>query len=177
MRLRFAVPLALFAAVAVALAVGLTLRPAEIPSALIGKDVPQFALEPVPGYGPGLSTEDLKGQVSIVNVFASWCIPCRAEHPLWMELARSEDAIAIFGINYKDPTENAVAWLDEYGNPYARTGADLKGRVSIDWGVYGVPETFIVDSDGVIRAKVIGPVDRYTLDNVILPKVRELLSQ
>jgi cytochrome c biogenesis protein CcmG/thiol:disulfide interchange protein DsbE len=175
-RARYVVPLTLFAALAVVLAVGLTLRPAEIPSALIGKAAPEFALEPVPGYGPGLGTENLKGQISIVNVFSSWCIPCRAEHPLWMEMAQSEDVVGIYGINYKDPTENAVGWLDEYGNPYARTGADLQGRTSIDWGVYGVPETFIVDADGVIRTKIIGPIDRYILDNIVLPKVRELMS-
>ena len=172
MRPALAVPLVVFAMVALALGVGLNLKPREIPSALIDKPVPTFALEAVQDFGPGFASDDLKGQVTIVNVFASWCVPCRAEHGLWLDVAKS--GVPIFGINYKDTPDNAAAWLTALGNPYARTGADLQGRVGIDWGVYGVPETFVIDRNGVIRLKIIGPVDRTILDTQVLPKVREL---
>ena len=172
MRPAVVVPLAVFAVIAVALGIGLQLKPQEIPSALIGRPVPQFALDPVQGTEKGLSSADLKGHVSIVNVFASWCVPCRVEHPLWVDVAKS--GVPLFGINYKDTPANAAAWLAALGNPYARTGADLNGRVGIDFGVYGVPETFVIDADGIIRLKFIGPVDRAALDTQILPKVREL---
>lgn len=176
MRARFLVPLALFGAVAIGLAVGLTLQPQNIPSALIGRPVPEFALEPITNYGPGFATADLIGQVSIVNVFASWCIPCRVEHPLWIEVAESGE-VSLFGLNYKDLPENASEWLAEYGNPYQRTGADLSGRAGMDWGVYGVPETFVVDAEGIVRFKHVGPIDRYVLENDILSIVRELQAQ
>lgn len=161
--------------VAIALAVGLGLKPQEIPSALVGKQVPVFALESVTGFGPGLSSADLAGEVSVVNVFASWCVPCRVEHALWIEVAAT--GVPIHGLNYKDTPANASAWLATLGNPYQRTGADLNGRVGIDWGVYGVPETFVVDADGRIRLKFIGPIDRFVLDTQILPKVRELRAR
>lgn len=176
MRARYLAPLVLFAAVAIGLAVGLFLEPRNIPSALIGRPAPEFALEPVKDYGPGLATADLLGQVSIVNVFASWCLPCKVEHPLWVEVAEGGE-VSLFGLNYKDLPENASEWLTTFGNPYHRTGADLNGRVGVDWGVYGVPETFIVDGEGVVRFKHIGPIDRYVLENDILPKVRELQAQ
>lgn len=176
MRPGVVVPLAVFAVIAVALGIGLQLKPSEIPSALIGKPVPEFALPAVQGTDKGLSSADLKGQVSIVNVFASWCVPCRVEHPLWEEVAAT-GGVPIYGINYKDKPENAAAWLAALGNPYARTGADLQGRVGIDFGVYGVPETFVVDANGIIQLKFIGPVDRNALETQILPKVRELQAK
>jgi len=169
-------PLAIFAVIAVFLGVGLTLNPREIPSPLIGKPVPEFRLEPVKGRTLGLATGDLSGEVSVVNVFASWCAACRDEHPLWMQL-RSEGGVALHGLNYKDRPEDAARWLDELGDPYTRTGADLNGRVGIDWGVYGVPETFVVDKHGVIRHKVIGAVTRKTLDEKVLPLVRKLQAE
>ncbi len=172
MRPALVVPVAIFAVVAVALAIGLGLKPREIPSALIGQDVPVFNLEPVEGFGPGLSNEDLKGQVTIVNVFASWCVPCRAEHALWVDVAKT--GVPIVGLNYKDTPSNASVWLTQLGNPYQRTGADRTGRVGIDFGVYGVPETFVVDHNGKIQMKFIGPVDRNALDTQILPKVKAL---
>jgi cytochrome c biogenesis protein CcmG/thiol:disulfide interchange protein DsbE len=175
MRPALAVPLVVFIVVAVALAVGLGLKPREIPSALIGKPVPTFNLEPVQNFGPGFSSDDLKGQVAIVNVFASWCVPCRVEHGLWAEVAKQ--GIPIYGLNYKDTPGNASAWLAQLGNPYTRTGADRQGRVGIDWGVYGVPETFVVDEHGMIQLKFIGPVDRASLETKILPKVRELQAK
>ena len=166
-------PPVLFAIVAFALFIGLTLKPSEIPSALIGAPAPDFALPAVDGTGPGLSNADLAGHVSIVNVFASWCLPCRSEHPLWMEIAE-QGTVVLHGINYKDTGANATQWLEILGNPYESIGADLDGRVGVDWGVYGVPETFVVDAEGRIQLKFIGPVDRYSLENEILPKVREL---
>jgi len=175
-RLRNFWPLAIFAAIAVLLGVGLTLNPREIPSPLIGKPVPEFRLEPVKGRTLGLASSDLRGEVSIVNVFASWCTACREEHPLWMRV-KSEGSVPLHGLNYKDRPEDAVRWLDELGDPFTRTGADLDGRVGIEWGVYGVPETFVVDKRGMIRHKVIGAVTRKTLDEKLLPLVRKLQAE
>lgn len=169
-----AIPLLVFAAVAVFLAIGLTLNPREVPSPLIGRPVPQFSLPPVLGRTLGLSDQDLKGEVSVVNVFASWCIPCRQEHPLIQRLARE---VPVHGLNYKDRPEDAARWLDELGDPYTRTGADIDGRVSIDWGVYGVPETFIIDRDGRIAYKQIGPIPPQVLEEKILPLIRKLQQQ
>jgi cytochrome c biogenesis protein CcmG/thiol:disulfide interchange protein DsbE len=169
-------PLAIFAVIAVFLGVGLTLNPREIPSPLVGKPVPEFRLEPVKGRTLGLAAGDLRGEVTIVNVFASWCVACRDEHPLWMQL-QSAGSVPLHGLNYKDRPDDAARWLDELGDPYTRTGADLNGRVGIDWGVYGVPETFIVDKHGVIRHKVIGAVTRKTLDEKVLPLVRRLQAE
>jgi len=169
-------PLAIFLIVAVFLGIGLTLNPREIPSPLIGKPVPEFRLAPVKGRKLGLATDDLKGEVSVVNVFASWCTACRDEHPLWMELARSR-ALPIHGLNYKDKPDAAARWLDELGDPYTRTGADLDGRVGIDWGVYGVPETFVIDRQGRIRHKIIGAINRRIVDEKLMPLVRQLRAE
>jgi len=168
--------LAIFAIVGVFLGVGLTLNPREIPSPLIGKPVPQFQLAPVKGRTLGLASGDLRGEVSIVNVFASWCVACRDEHPQWMALARQGGA-PIHGLNYKDKPDDAARWLGELGDPYRRTGADLDGRVGIDWGVYGVPETFVVDRNGVIRDKVIGPITPRIVQERLLPLVRRLQDE
>jgi cytochrome c biogenesis protein CcmG/thiol:disulfide interchange protein DsbE len=170
------VPLALFVVIAVVLGFGLTLNPREVPSPLIGKPVPEFALPPVKGRTLGLSTADLKREVSIVNVFASWCVPCREEHPIFLKLQR-EGFVAIHGINYKDRPEDAARWLDTLGDPYARTGADLDGRASIDWGVYGVPETFVVDRGGRIIYKHIGPVTPDVLEQKLRPMIAKLRAE
>ena len=167
------VPLFLFVALAVLLAIGLTLNPREIPSPLIGKLVPEFSLPPVKGRVLGLSSADLKGEVSLVNVFASWCTACRAEHPLFMEL-KEKGIVPIHGLNYKDRPADAEQWLNELGDPYTRTGADIDGRVAIDWGVYGVPETFVIDRTGRIAHKVIGPLTPQLLQDKVLPLIREL---
>ncbi|MEQ8249588.1 MAG: DsbE family thiol:disulfide interchange protein [Alphaproteobacteria bacterium] len=172
-RARYLAPVAVFLVVAVALGIGLTLRPREIPSVLIGKPVPEFALQPVQGRDLGLSSADLKGQVSLVNVFASWCVPCRVEHPLLMEISR-RNIVSIFGINQRDEPDDAERWLRTFGDPYERTGADLDGRASIEWGVYGVPETFIVDDQGMIAYKHIGQMTAKDLEKTILPLVRQL---
>src|SRR3546814_677145 len=130
------VPVAVFAALALLLGFGLTLKPREIPSVLIGKPAPEFSLPPVQGRTLGLSTKDLYGHVSLVNVFASWCVACREEHPILLDLA-ADGSIPVYGLNYKDAPDDAARWLEEMGDPYARTGADISGRVAIEWGVYG----------------------------------------
>ena len=172
-RLGYILILLAFLALVVVLGIGLTLDPRKVPSPLIGKPVPEFSLPPVKGRTLGLASADLKGEVSLVNVFASWCIACRQEHPLFMQL-KAAGTVAIHGINYKDKPEDAAQWLDELGDPYTRTGADLDGRVSIDWGVYGVPETFVVDRDGRIAYKQIGPITPQALRDTLLPLINRL---
>ena len=169
-------PLALAAMLAVVLAWGLTRDPSTLPSTLIGKAVPEFALPPVKGRTLGLSSTDLKGEVSLVNVFASWCVACREEHPLFMKLA-AQGTVPLHGLNYKDQPDDAAQWLDSLGDPYTRTGADISGRVAIDWGVYGVPETFVIGADGRVAYKHIGPVTEDALAGTILPLVEELRRQ
>ena len=135
----------------------------ELPSALIGKSVPQFDLPALPGLKTngeevlGLKSEDFKGKVTLINIFASWCAPCRAEHPVLMSLSKSPN-LTMFGINYKDIDENALRFLGALGNPYDRVGTDQKGRTAIDWGFYGIPETLLVGPDGIIRYKIVGPI-------------------
>ena len=170
-RLLYLIPVAVFVAVGIGLAVGLTRDPGTLPSALIDRPVPTFHLPALEG-GEGFSSEDLKGQVSLVNVFASWCVPCRVEHPLLMKLA--EDGVVIYGINYKDPADQAQAWLAELGDPFQKIGADRDGRVGIEWGVYGVPETFVVDAEGRIRHKHVGPIQPRDLEQSLLPILAEL---
>jgi cytochrome c biogenesis protein CcmG/thiol:disulfide interchange protein DsbE len=172
----YLMPLAIFALLAVFLGIGLTLDPRLVPSPLVGKPVPEFRLAPVQGRTLGLAAEDLRGEVSVVNVFASWCLACRDEHPLWMELARQR-TLPIHGLNYKDAPDDAQRWLNQLGDPYSRTGADRDGRVAIDWGVYGVPETFVIDKNGVIRNKIIGAITRKSIDEHLLPLVRRLQAE
>lgn len=172
-RLSAFVPLAVVLAIGVFLAIGLTLNPRELPSPLIGKPVPEFSLPPVKGRTQGLSSADLKGEVSLVNVFASWCVACRSEHPLLMALEQ-QGVVPIHGLNYKDRPQDAEKWLGELGDPYTRTGADINGRVGIDWGVYGVPETFVIDRQGRIAYKQIGPVTPEVLEKTILPLIKKL---
>ncbi len=178
----FLVPLSVFLVMAVYFALGLTKDPKILPSALIDQAVPEFSLPPIEdgksgpggGYGKGLSTADLKGNgVSVVNVFASWCVPCRAEHPFITKLVEMKVA-RVYGLNYKDNPQNALHWLKELGDPYFAIGADRSGRVGIDWGVYGVPETFVIDNAGKIRYKHVGPLNQEMLDDVILPAIRKI---
>ena len=174
--LMVALPLAVFVALALVLGWGLTRNADDIPSALIGKPLPEFNLSPVKGRTLGLSSADLRGQVSLLNVFASWCVPCREEHPLFMQIAQ-EGKVPLYGLNYKDQARDVEKWLNTLGDPYTRTGADLDGRVAIDWGVYGVPETFVIGADGRIAFKHIGPVTREALGKTILPLVERLQSE
>ncbi|MBA98921.1 MAG: DsbE family thiol:disulfide interchange protein [Sulfitobacter sp.] len=146
-----------------------------LPSTMVNKPVPEFSLPPVLGRAEGLSTQDLAGHVSLVNVFASWCVPCRAEHPLFVALGATGE-VPIYGINYKDPPEQARAWLDELGDPYTRIGADRDGRAGIEWGVYGVPETYVIAADGTIAYRHVGPLTDDILQNTLMRVVRELKS-
>jgi cytochrome c biogenesis protein CcmG/thiol:disulfide interchange protein DsbE len=164
-------PLVALVALIAIFAMSLNRDPSFIPSVLINKPAPEFALQPVPDTGvPGFDTATLKGDVTVVNVFASWCIPCREEHPVLSAL-KADTGVRLFGINQKDVPANARAFLAELGNPYNAIGADVNGRVSIDWGVYGVPETFIVDKDGVILFKHVGPLSADAVEKEIRPAI------
>lgn len=173
-RLLLLLPVLLVVLVGIVLGVGLTRDSNELPSTLIDQRVPELALPPVEGLAqPGLATTDLKGDVKLLNVFASWCAPCRVEHPVLTRLAEAH-GVPLYGVNYKDAPEAARAFLDELGNPYTRIGADEDGRAGIDLGVYGVPETFVIDGDGRIRYRHAGPLTPRDVENVILPLVEEL---
>ncbi|MBU2145845.1 MAG: DsbE family thiol:disulfide interchange protein [Alphaproteobacteria bacterium] len=175
-RLAVTFPVVVFVALAVILGWGLTRNAQVIPSAVIGKTVPEFSLPPVQGRTLGLSDSNLHGEVSLVNVFASWCTACRDEHPLFMRLA-AVGVVPLHGLNYKDRPSAARGWLDSMGDPYTRTGTDLNGRVAIDWGVYGVPETFVVGDDGRIAYKHVGAVTQKVLDEKIVPLVKRLRAE
>jgi cytochrome c biogenesis protein CcmG/thiol:disulfide interchange protein DsbE len=167
------VPFVLAVIVGGFLLIGLELNPREIPSVLIGKPVPEFDLPPIDGRPPGLSKADLKGEVSLVNVFASWCVACRAEHPLLMDL-KAQQIVPVHGLDYKDTPADARAWLARHGDPYERVGSDQSGRVGIEWGVYGVPETFLIDASGAIVCKHIGPITPSDWKDKLLPAVQAL---
>ena len=171
--LRWSLPLAIFLVIAGFLYVGLYRDPHAVPSPLIGKPAPQFSLVELHQPGQKLGTTDLRGQVWLLNVWASWCVSCREEHPLLVALSKA-DVVPIIGLDYKDKPEDGLAWLADNGNPYTKSVVDRDGRVGIDWGVYGVPETFVVDKTGVIRYKQIGPLTESALKQKILPLVREL---
>lgn len=168
-----AVPIIVFSVIGWFLFQGLSLDPKSIPSVLIDKPAPEFALAPLPGKDNGLARSDLGGEPALVNVFASWCVACRVEHPILMDLAKQGD-VRIFGLNYKDAPNDAVRWLDRFGDPYDRIGSDQNGRVGLDFGVYGVPETFVIDSKGIIVHKIIGPITPQILQEKLLPMLAEL---
>jgi cytochrome c biogenesis protein CcmG/thiol:disulfide interchange protein DsbE len=165
-------PLA-FIALVVLLGVGLGLNPREVPSPLIGKPAPAFTLAQLHEPSKTLGTGDLKGQVWLLNVWASWCVSCREEHPLLVELAKAK-LVPIVGLNYKDETKAGLRWLAQHGDPYNVSVVDRDGRVGIDWGVYGVPETFVIDKSGAVRYKQIGPITAEALEKKLLPLIREL---
>jgi cytochrome c biogenesis protein CcmG/thiol:disulfide interchange protein DsbE len=171
--MRFLIPLAVFVVMVVFLAIGLTLDPREVPSPFIGKPAPAFNLPQVADAQKTLSPADFKGQVALVNVWASWCVSCREEHPLLLDLSK-RNLVPIYGLNYKDRREDALAWLRRYGDPYAASAFDADGRAGIDWGVYGVPETFVIDRGGVVRYKQTGPITPEILENTLLPLIRQL---
>ena len=170
---RFLLPLGLFAVLVVFLGIGLTLNPREVPSPLIDKPVPAFRLAQLEQPGLEFSQRDMLGQVWLLNVWASWCVSCRDEHPMLVELARKR-IVPVVGLNYKDKPPEAKAWLKQFGDPYVLSVSDVEGRVGIDFGVYGVPETFVIDRTGVIRYKQIGPLTPESLEKHILPLVRRL---
>lgn len=174
-------PLIIFLALAGLFLMQLGKDSSRIPSALIGRPVPEFALAKLEGVAqPAFATADLKaGKVSIVNIFASWCGPCRDEHPQLMRLAADPKlkaaGLQIIGLNYKDQNANARRFLEQLGNPYTHIGVDAAGRASIDWGVYGVPETFIVKSDGTIAYKFIGPISAQALEKIVIPQIERAM--
>ncbi|MHB9101155.1 MAG: DsbE family thiol:disulfide interchange protein [Sulfuricella sp.] len=170
---RFLIPLGIFIVLVGFLAVGLKLDPREVPSPLIGKPAPDFKLALLSDPAKQLSPADLRGKVWLFNVWASWCAACRQEHPLLLDLAR-QGGVPIYGMDYKDQPGDAQAVLNRYGNPYVETVVDLDGRVGINYGVYGVPETYLIDKNGIIRYKHIGPLTQEILDKKILPLVKEL---
>ncbi len=170
---KFLVPLGLFGALAVLLYVGLGLNPTRVDSPLINKPAPAFELPVLQNPLETFSPEEMKGQVWLLNVWASWCVSCRYEHPVFMQLARSK-AVPLYGLNYKDEREDSIAWLKQHGNPYVLSAYDIDGRVGIDYGVYGTPETYVIDKAGIIRYKHIGPVSPKDLRDTIMPLVKEL---
>jgi cytochrome c biogenesis protein CcmG/thiol:disulfide interchange protein DsbE len=169
-------PFLAFVVLAVFLYVGLGLNPHEIPSPLINKPAPAFTLPQLYNPSKQFSSEEMKGKVWLLNVWASWCVSCREEHPVLMELSQ-QHIVPIYGLDYKDKNPDGKAWLREGGDPYTLVATDANGRVGIDYGVYGVPETYVIDKQGVIRYKQIGPVTHESLQQKILPLVAELQSK
>lgn len=170
---KFLLPLAIFIVIVGFLAFGLRLNPREVPSPLIGKAAPPFTLPVLHTPGKMVSSADLKGQVWMLNVWASWCVACREEHPVLVELAKRK-LVPIYGLNYKDASEDAKAWLKQFGDPYVLSLVDANGQIGIDYGVYGVPETYVIDRDGIIRYKKIGVVTPDTIREKILPLLEQL---
>lgn len=173
---RFLLPLAIFVVMVGFLAVGLTLNPREVPSPLVGKAAPDFSLPQLHESDKVFSPKELAGKVWLLNFWASWCNGCKEEHPVLMQIAKSGE-VPIYGVDYKDTREEALTWLRRWGNPYQLVAVDEAGRVGINYGVYGVPETYVIDKAGKIRYKQIGPVDQDVLEKKILPLVRELQNQ
>ncbi|HEX3630928.1 MAG TPA: DsbE family thiol:disulfide interchange protein [Casimicrobiaceae bacterium] len=171
--LRWSIPLAVFVVLVAFLWAGLGRDPREVPSPLIGKPAPAFQLVQLHDTGKTLATGDLKGKVWLLNVWASWCVSCRVEHPLLLQLAKAS-VVPVYGLDYKDKADDALAWLAQHGNPYTASIVDSDGKVGIDYGVYGVPETFLIDKAGVVRYKQIGPLTVEALQQKILPLVRQL---
>lgn len=170
---RFLVPLAVFIVLVAFLWAGLGHDPHEVPSPLVNKPAPAFTLPRLHETGKTFSPADMRGRVWLLNVWASWCVSCREEHPVLVEFAKTRIA-PIVGLNYKDQNADALRWLTQFGNPYTLSVTDADGRVGIDYGVYGVPETYVIDKAGIIRMKQIGPVTPEVLREKILPKIREL---
>lgn len=170
---KLALPLIAFVVLVVFLAVGLTRDPSEVPSPLIDKAAPTIVLPLLSDPQTDFRSDQLRGQVWLLNVWASWCPPCRAEHPLLLKISQS-GLVPIYGLNYKDEREDALKWLRDLGDPYVQNISDADGRLAIDYGVYGVPETFLIDRSGVIRFKQVGPITEDVLREKIVPLVKEL---
>ncbi len=165
-------PLLAFLVLAVFLAAGLRLNPRIVPSPLVGKPAPDFALPQLDGAGQQIRPADFAGEVGVLNVWASWCASCIAEHPLLVNLL--QDEVMLVGLNYKDQAAGALKWLAERGDPYQASAVDADGAAGLDWGVYGVPETFVIDSAGIVRHKHIGPLTQADITETLLPLVRRL---
>jgi cytochrome c biogenesis protein CcmG/thiol:disulfide interchange protein DsbE len=173
---RYLLPLAIFVVLAAFLYRGLSLDPKKVPSPLVGKPAPAFSLPTLNDPASSMSQTDFAGKVSLFNVWATWCVSCRAEHQVLMALARS-GKVDIYGLNYKDTRSEARRWLQNLGDPYVANAFDQDGRVGINWGVYGTPETFVIDHEGIIRYKHIGPISEKDMNEVILPLVEQLRSE
>mgnify|MGYP006298861789 CR=1 FL=1 len=171
--MRFLLPLAIFIVLVGFLAVGLTRDPREVPSPLVGKPAPGFNVPQLADAGQSFNPESMRGKVWLFNVWASWCVSCRDEHPILVEFAKS-GVVPIIGLDYKDQRADGMAWINRFGNPYLLSAFDADGKVGIDYGVYGVPETYVIDKAGVIRYKHIGPVNPAVLKEKIIPLVAEL---
>jgi cytochrome c biogenesis protein CcmG/thiol:disulfide interchange protein DsbE len=174
--MRFILPFVVFLIVAAFMFVGLGLNPREVPSPLVGRAAPVFTLPQLHEPSKQFSPQDMKGKVWLFNVWASWCTACENEHPVFMELSR-QNLVPIYGMDYKDKREDGEAWLRKHGDPYALVVSDAEGRVGIDYGVYGVPETYVIDKQGIIQHKHIGAVTPKILDEKILPLVKELQAK
>lgn len=172
--MRFVLPLGVFGLLVVLLGFGLTQDPKKVPSPLIGKPAPAFDLPLLHNQQVNFSPDDYKGKVWILNVWASWCVSCRAEHKVITKLANMK-LVEIVGLNYKDEPQDGTRWLQQFGDPYAHSVLDYEGRAGIDWGVYGVPETFLIGKDGLIKYKHIGPVTDQALKEEVLPAIKALL--
>ena len=170
---RYLIPLIVFLVMLGFLAVGLQLNPREVPSPLINKPAPAFKLPTLSAPDKSIGLQDLRGKVWVLNVWASWCVACRVEHPVFVEFAKT-GTVPIYGLNYKDKRDDALRWLAKFGDPYQQSLSDTEGLVGIDFGVYGVPETFVIDKEGVIRLKHIGPVTPEVLQGTILPLIKKL---
>jgi len=169
-------PLALFAVMALYFGLGLREDPSEIPSQLIDRELPEFDLPPIEGFEAGLSNADLAGQVSLLNVFGSWCPPCAIEHPMLMQISRS-GVVPIYGVDWKDPPGAGTAWLERNGNPYRRIGDDPDGRLAIDLGITGAPETFIIDRAGRVRYRHVGVITEDIWEGTLRPLVEHLQAE
>ncbi|OFZ68270.1 MAG: thiol:disulfide interchange protein [Betaproteobacteria bacterium RBG_16_56_24] len=174
--MRYILPFVIFMVLAVFLYIGLGLDPHEVPSPLINKPAPAFALPQLHDPSRQFSPQDMKGQVWLLNFWASWCVACKTEHPVFMALAR-QNIVPVYGVDYKDKREHGQAWLRDGGDPYVMSVSDMDGRIGIDYGVYGVPETYVIDKEGVIRYKQIGVVTQQNLREKILPLVAELQAK
>lgn len=171
--IRYLAPLGIFIVLVIFLARGLMLDPREVPSPLVGKPAPEFLLSQVQDANQQLGRKDLLGKVTLLSVWASWCVTCRQQHPLLVQLARSGQ-IDIYGLNYKDTREDAMRWLSHFGDPFKASAFDQDGKVGIDYGVYGVPETYVIDKQGIIRYKLVGPLTPENLNRDILPLIKGL---
>jgi cytochrome c biogenesis protein CcmG/thiol:disulfide interchange protein DsbE len=171
---RFLLPLAVFVVLVGFLAVGLNLDPREVPSPLIGKPAPLFAVPQLEVAEKTFSPKEMLGKVWLLNVWASWCVSCRDEHPILVAYSKKGNMPPVIGLDYKDQRADGARWLTQFGNPYQLSAFDADGRVGIDYGVYGVPETYLIDKAGVIRYKQIGPITPEVMEKKILPLAREL---
>ena len=169
-------PIAAFVILLALLAFGLTNDPRDIPSPLVGKPVPEFTLPKLYDSEKTTSPAEMKGEVWMLNVFASWCVSCKAEHAVVSQFVK-DSGLKVMGLNYKDESPDAKAWLAEHGNPYAMIAVDLDGRVGIDWGVYGVPESYLIDKKGVIRHKFTGPITPQIVEETLKPMLKQLRAE